>query len=135
MNRFLLASLGLGLLVGCGQPSMAGIWKGTFDVDDPGSKTSRRANNIGNPILDMRADHTFSLAAGLTIRGKWRESEGKIVYTVESVNERSLKEIQSATRSMPEEVEIEANISPDRQKITIDRLPGVNMRAKVEFMR
>lgn len=119
-------------LVGCGQPSVVGIWKGAIDTDQ-GGKARNQANRIGNPVLELKADQSFTLSSGLIIGGSWAESNGGLIFTIKTVNERSIKDLQAATKSMPETVEIKAKMSDDRKKIIVDRLPGIP--AKVEFMR
>lgn len=134
MKWLLPAVLAL-VLVGCGKESVTGIWKGRIEVDDANGRIRRQANRMGNPVLELKTDGSFTLAAGMKLGGKWSESEdgSKITFTVLTINDKPLSETQYAAMAEGNDVQITANVSEDRQRLTVASF--VNVQAEIEFMR
>lgn len=134
MRLPLAIALLIPILAGCSNESVTGIWKGTIQVEDKERRIQRQANRIGNPVLELKGDQTFSLSAGVQITGVWQELEGgELEFEIKSINKEPVAEFAAALGLSVEKPVIEGRVSADRRKIYIDSIPRVP--AKVEFMR
>jgi len=133
MKSPLAIALALLVTAGCGPESVEGIWKGTIQVQDKEGRIQRQANRIGNPVLELKADKSFTLSAGIQIAGTWAETGNELNFKVDTVNSEPAANLAPLLGLDKSDLTIKARVSDDRRKISIDSIPRVP--GSVEFMR
>jgi hypothetical protein len=133
MKSPLALAIALLVVAGCGPEPVEGIWKGTIQVQEKEGRIQRQANRIGNPVLELKSDKSFTLSAGIQIAGTWAETGNELNFKVEKVNDEPAANLAPLIGLDREDLTIKARLSDDRRKITIDTIPRVP--GSVEFMR